>query len=203
MNNGLPVTFSTNAMAVIGPNTFAGTDHGVFLTKNNGVSWSAVNIGLTNTVIESLATDGTNLFAGTNDGVFLSTNMGTAWSDVSEGMPRYWIQSLQCNDSYLFAGPSLRAAWKRPLSELVAIHEVSANHNTLNISPNPASDRITIECTAPHGFLSLSDLSGRILLREQVTQNKTTLNISTLPRGVYVVQWTNDHTIAMGKVVIN
>ena len=41
---------------------------GVFLSTNNGTSWTAVNTGLTNTAVSALAVSGTNLFAGTGSG---------------------------------------------------------------------------------------------------------------------------------------
>ncbi|MGH7600078.1 MAG: regulator, partial [bacterium] len=42
--------------AVNGSNLFAGTfGGGVFLSTNNGTNWTAVNTGLTNTVVRSLA----------------------------------------------------------------------------------------------------------------------------------------------------
>ncbi len=74
------------ALAVSGTNLFAGTDgSGVFLSTNNGTSWTAT--GLTNTVVWSFAVSGTNLFAGTYGGVFLSTNNGTSWTAVNTGLP--------------------------------------------------------------------------------------------------------------------
>jgi hypothetical protein len=55
--------------AVSGTNLFAGTGNGgVFLSTNNGTSWTAVNSGLTNPYVWSLAVSGTNLFAGTYEG---------------------------------------------------------------------------------------------------------------------------------------
>ena len=60
---------------------------GVFLSTNNGTSWTAVNTGLTNTYVYALAVSGTNLFAGTyGGGVFLSTNNGTSWTAVNTGL---------------------------------------------------------------------------------------------------------------------
>jgi hypothetical protein len=48
---------------------FAGTDTGgIFVSTNNGTSWTAVNIGMTNTYVHALAVSGTNLFAGTRGG---------------------------------------------------------------------------------------------------------------------------------------
>ena len=67
---------------------------GVFLTTNNGTSWTAVSTGLTDNLVFSLAVNGTNLFAGTNGGVFLSTNNGTSWTAVNKGLTESFINSL-------------------------------------------------------------------------------------------------------------
>ena len=56
----------TGFFAVSGTNLFAGTDGGgVFLSTNNGTSWSPMNTGLTQLYVWALAFSGTNLFAGT------------------------------------------------------------------------------------------------------------------------------------------
>ena len=94
--------------AVSGTNLFAGTNgDGLFLSTDNGTSWSAVNSGLTNNFVWALATSGTNLFAGTQgDGVFLSPNNGTSWSTVDSGLPNIAsdVFALVTSGTNLFAG---------------------------------------------------------------------------------------------------
>ncbi|MGA2622692.1 MAG: T9SS type A sorting domain-containing protein [Bacteroidota bacterium] len=76
-----------SCFAVSGANLFAGAGgSGVFLSTNNGTSWTAVNTGLANTNVTAFAVSGTNLFAGTDDGVFLSTNNGASWTAVNSGL---------------------------------------------------------------------------------------------------------------------
>jgi hypothetical protein len=59
-----PYGCTARCFALSGTNLFAGTDaNGVFLSTNNGSSWSAVNAGLADTVVDALAIFGTNLFA--------------------------------------------------------------------------------------------------------------------------------------------
>jgi hypothetical protein len=41
-------------------------DGGIFLSTDNGSSWNAVNNGLTNLSVRSLAISGNNIFAGTS-----------------------------------------------------------------------------------------------------------------------------------------
>ena len=123
VNTGL-TNLNVSSLAVNGLNLFAGTiyyedggedDHGgvdeerdidegrgVFLSTNNGASWTPVNTGLTNTRIRALVVNGLNLFAGTGGGVFLSTNNGTSW--VNAGLTNTFVWSLAVNGSNLFAG---------------------------------------------------------------------------------------------------
>src|SRR3972149_6708789 len=55
----------------IGTNIFTGTQNGgVYLSTNNGASWTPVNSGLTTLYIYTLAVSGANLYAGTDGGVF-------------------------------------------------------------------------------------------------------------------------------------
>ena len=68
----------------------AGTKGGVFFSSDNGSNWSAVNNGLTDTIINCLTISGSNIFAGTDDGLFLSNDNGTSWSTRSNGFTGYY-----------------------------------------------------------------------------------------------------------------
>jgi hypothetical protein len=56
------------SLLVAGSNIFAGTGEGVYLSTNNGVSWTTVNSGLSNLYIYALAAIDKNIFAGTLGG---------------------------------------------------------------------------------------------------------------------------------------
>jgi len=73
----------------------------------------------------------------------------------------------------------------------------------LSIYPNPVSDYITIETSAITNTsqLSISNLSGQEVITRQITEQKTQLDISSLPQGIYFVRLTNDKTITMGKLI--
>jgi len=103
-----PYGGTVECFAASGTNLFAGTMFGgVFLSTNNGTSWTAVNSGFTNTSISiyALAVSGTNLFAGTwGGGVFLSTNNGTSWTAVNSGLTNPIVHTLAVSGTNLFAG---------------------------------------------------------------------------------------------------
>ena len=103
VNNGLPGAY-ISALCVDGTNLFAGTEVGVFLSTNNGTSWTAVNTGLPSSWVYALAVSGTNLFAGTwAGGVFRSTDSGTSWSAVNSGLATAIVFALGVNGTNLFA----------------------------------------------------------------------------------------------------
>ncbi len=125
-------SMTEGALVVSGNNIFAGDwQNGIFLSTNNGTSWSAVNSGLTvvniwnGTSYNSYYTpkcfaisingaDDTNIFVGTwGSGVFLSTNNGANWTAVNNGFPNTGggygngdtiITSLVFSGNNLFAG---------------------------------------------------------------------------------------------------
>jgi len=103
-----PYGVFVNALAVSGTNIFAGTGGGVFLSTNNGLSWNAVNSGLTNLNVECLVVSGSNLFVVEPNGVFLTTDNGTSWVSLNNGLPppSYWggFNCLANSGTNLFLG---------------------------------------------------------------------------------------------------
>ncbi len=103
---------TVNAFAVSGTNLFAGTGDwnsgGVFLSTNNGTSWTEVDSGLPFVGVSSLAVSGKNLFAVSMDGwgaagsLHLSTDYGTSWTEVNGGPSG--VLSFAVSDTNLFGG---------------------------------------------------------------------------------------------------
>ena len=89
----------------INTNLFAGTSSGgVFLSTDNGTSWTPVNNGLWGSSVRSLAVSGTNLFAGTDGAsVWRSTNNGVSWTHVNTGLTGVVVTNLLAVGSNLFS----------------------------------------------------------------------------------------------------
>ena len=90
-------------LATNSKNLYAGSSYGLFLSTNNGLSWTAVN--LPDNSVNALAVSDTNLFAGTPSGVFLSTDNGANWTSVSSGLALddYGVRSIVVSGTKLFA----------------------------------------------------------------------------------------------------
>jgi uncharacterized repeat protein (TIGR03803 family) len=75
--------------------------------------------------------------------------------------------------------------------------------NSVSLYPNPASNLITIETTPPNikCRLSIMNPNGQELISRQVTEPKTKIDISNLPKGVYFVRLKNEKTMEVGKFI--
>lgn len=106
ISTALPNNVSITALSYSGSNIFACTENdGVFLSSNNGSSWSGVNSGLASSHVFSIAITGNNIFVGTDSGVYLSTNNGSSWTALNNGLPSsITIQSLTISAGVVFAG---------------------------------------------------------------------------------------------------
>jgi len=100
------VSIGTWCLASSGSTIFAGTTDGVFRSTDNGLTWSILNTGLTNTNVWSLAIAGSNIFAGTAKGVFRSNNNGLTWESTDTKLANMGIESLHSTGILLFAGTS-------------------------------------------------------------------------------------------------
>jgi len=175
---------------VSGSNLFAGTwGGGVFLSTNNGTSWTAVNTGLTDRDVFALAVSGSNLFAGTwGDGVFLSTHNGTSWTAVNTGLTNRDVSALAVSGSNLFAGTDYGGAvWRRPLSEMTIVEydftQAPIGFTLEQNYPNPFNPATTIR-------YQLSKTTQVVLkIYNTFGQEVRTLVNARQPAGVNAVVW--------------
>lgn len=76
-------------------------------------------------------------------------------------------------------------------------------YSLINLFPNPATDKITIERPAKDekGRLTILNVEGQELITRQLLEPKMEINTHTLPVGIYFVRITNDRTVEMGKFI--
>ncbi len=96
---------TVNTFLTVGNTIFAGTESGVFVSTDYGITWTSSNNGIKADIL-SMTTQGTNIFAGSrNKGeVYLSTDKGTNWTKFNTPLPFQNIRSLIAIDTNLFAG---------------------------------------------------------------------------------------------------
>ncbi|HAW08133.1 MAG TPA: hypothetical protein DCW42_03040 [Bacteroidetes bacterium] len=106
-SNGLG-DLTVTSFAIKGNNIFAGEDgYGVYLSTNNGDSWTEKNNGLktyTDWRVFSLLIIDTNIYAGTYTGVYLSTDNGENWTAKKNGFTGRYVYALAKIGNNIIAG---------------------------------------------------------------------------------------------------
>jgi hypothetical protein len=158
----------TNCFATFGHNLFAGSTSGVYLSTNNGTSWTANNSGLLNVLVNP----------------FLSST------------PE--VDALVVSGTNLFAGIHCQGVWRRPVSEMITSVDRPNTDLPTKFSldqnyPNPFNPSTTISFNLPsRSFVSLKvyNLLGKevasIVSKILSTGNYTRQwNAVGMPSGVY------------------
>jgi photosystem II stability/assembly factor-like uncharacterized protein len=85
-----------------GTNVFVGSSAGLFISSDNGGSWTNVNNGIPAINTYALAYDSTNIYAGNYTGVFRSGDNGANWVEINNHLTARFISSFASIGSYLF-----------------------------------------------------------------------------------------------------
>jgi len=143
--------FTALAFDLNAPHTiYLAAQHGVFMSTDDGTSWSSISTGIAaDATINSLTfdTDNHRLWAATSSGVYRSDNRGASWQALNNGIPAhsdvYTIQPASISggvQGLIFAGTSqgfLRstdtgAHWAESLQSLAKtqVHAVFVDFRT-------------------------------------------------------------------------
>jgi photosystem II stability/assembly factor-like uncharacterized protein len=196
-NTDLPST-TVFSLVVIGTNLFAGTYDYVYLSTDNGSSWSYASGGLTNHLVMSLAVSGTDLFAGTGgSGVFLSSDTGASWTRVSTGLNNTSlskaIRAVSVSGTNLFVGTYEIGAWRRPLSEFdesSRVAQKAVDPSALTLSPNPTNGIVTVHSETSRTLLVVvtNVLGENVLKLSKPAASDLSVDLSMLPSGTYFIK---------------
>lgn len=88
------------------------------------------------------------------------------------------------------------------VSACTGIDQLSTTPAALSVHPNPNSGEFTVELA--NGFekqIRVMDITGRLIYTSISSQDKTTVDISSLSNGMYYVQIQSDNTVETMKVV--
>jgi hypothetical protein len=172
-------------LAVCGKTIFAGGTAPLRST-DNGENW----IPLSNIAdILSFVVRNSTIYAGTSDGVFFSNDYGENWYPWNTGLINTDVLSLAISETDIYAGTWGKGVWKRSLSEMTGIKEIKKNEELI-VYPNPSKNELTIEYSAQFsaGVVSIYNMSGQLIIKQQLTVSKSKLDISGLTKGIYLLK---------------
>jgi hypothetical protein len=135
---------------------------------------------------------------------------GTVAATVSTNS--YNAQGLNASTVYVvrvraLCDNSLTSDWSDTIGfrtlEGEGIDAIDANYS-VNIYPNPASDRVTVNVEGLSGKAQVSviDLSGRTLMSDTMTDGSVQLNVSSLAQGSYFVRISGERFTTVRKLIV-
>jgi photosystem II stability/assembly factor-like uncharacterized protein len=110
-----------SAMALNDTNIFiAKRDSGVFVSVDNGSTWTSKNSGLVNLAVRFIAADGPNLLMSADKDLIFSNDNATSWKSINSGIPASfgcWAIGIHGND--LYAGGYLGDVYHATIGDTV------------------------------------------------------------------------------------
>jgi hypothetical protein len=86
------------------------------------------------------------------------------------------------------------------IQSTTGIEENTAINNSVSIYPNPATNNLTIE-SPQSATIEITNIQGQLIETLTTTSNKTNVDVTALPSGVYIVQVKTEKGIAVGKFI--
>jgi photosystem II stability/assembly factor-like uncharacterized protein len=99
-----------SSLVYVGSNLFACKDKQIYVSSDEGASWTDISKGLSNSLypafhpkIYTVATSGTTVFAGTSQGVFRYADADSSWKPLNKGMEASSVNAVTIRYPFMYA----------------------------------------------------------------------------------------------------
>ena len=171
----------------------------MYESNDRGVNWINItgnnlpNLPVNCIVYQGLTND--DLYIGTDVGVYFKDNSMSDWVPFMTGLPNVVVKELEIHyaEGSISAATYGRGVWESPLNTLPSgVIKNELSH--FSIYPNPAKNNISFSIESIFNsslFIRLYSLTGQIMIEKELNSENNTLNISTLSKGCYIVEFDN------------
>lgn len=185
------------------------TSYTVTGTGACGTASSAVNVSVHTTPSVTAVSSVTNICVGDAVVLTASGNPGMSYSWNTGATTASISVSPATSTIYTVTASNACGSTSTTVSQVVSI---CTGLNTLVVAeqillyPNPASDllnvRIPAGLTASHASVELTDAIGRVVMREVLTKDINTLNLSKIEQGIYFYQiMADEKAVQSGRII--
>jgi hypothetical protein len=186
----------------------------VYVTEDNGESFTGLTDGLPSTLVYDLAITENDslLFAATEVAPYVYVKAENKWYNIAATdapLQTYWSVEYVEEIKAVRYGTYGRGAWEFKLYEEetnISVNEVAANSD-LNVYPNPANDFINIKIDAfiPNATIEVINMQGEIVFTKQAALNKNVafnVNVAQLKSGNYFLRINGGSKAYLEKLII-
>ena len=181
-----------------------------YTTTNGGTTWSAGS-PYTGTRFILNYIPGTTTIVATSaaapNGTSISTNNGATWTDLEPGGTTQRGASAFLNGSTGWcAGFSGTDPFTNGIFKLTAPLAIQSFENvaTYKVYPNPATSTVSISALNVDTFnLSVTDITGKVVMAKSLNGIENTLDISSLSTGAYFFELSSDNKKEVIKILKN
>ncbi len=193
--------------------TFSGytSNEKIYESVDGGNNWNNIsgsnlpNLPVNCVIHQDFSND--DLYLGTDVGVYYKNNTMSDWVPFMNGLPNVIINELEIQYSIgvIRAATYGRGIWESPLQTLP---NMTVNHelNSIDFFPNPANNIFNIvipEFNFSNYNIKVYSLTGEVVLKKTINSPKTSIDISRLKRGCYIVSVSSGEFTVRKKLIIN
>jgi photosystem II stability/assembly factor-like uncharacterized protein len=178
----------------------------ILKTSDGGSTWVPQIIPPNTEILNSVCFPDVNTgyIAGDNGTVFKTTNGGSAWSYQSSNVFQD-LNSIYFPDATTGYIVGDSGTILKTTNGGLPVGFDEQQISSLKIYPNPATDQITIELPESgsnmNGTFIIVGMDCKELMKRQVNNTRSEINISSLPNGIYFVKLSNIEKNEFGKFI--
>ncbi len=146
------------------------------------------------------------IWAGTEIGIFESLDEGATWK-LYDNFPAVAVWGMKIVDNQIVVATHGRGIWSGeiPVSQTPLGIRDDKTAKPLRFYPNPAKTFVQIETenTWQNGTLQISNMLGQVLKTEKINADANPkIDISTLPKGMYILHLETNKQNYTGKLLV-
>jgi len=130
---------------------------------------------------------------------------GSAWVNLQQFLYIYDADNFLISETYKHwnnAGTAIMGGYSTNyyFHTVVGINNLMMRLESITVYPNPASANITIESTIK-GSLCILNSSGQVILQQELAEPTITIDVSSLPGGIYLIRVMGEKKVLVGKII--
>ncbi len=197
-NNIYKIRFINDSVGVA-----VGQSNLILYTKNKGVTWTVKSTAGNNDLLD-ICTIGRSIFwaAGTNGYIQKSTDAGNSWTTIidagNQGQEYKDISFINENLGWFVGESGVNIYDNRPKTN----NKKLSLESQFKIYPNPNSTGVLNIDNTAHGVVSIYNTIGQKMLTQNMDASNTTINISAMQKGIYLVIFQSNGAQQTTKLIV-